>query len=192
MGTTQPIRSQEELSQFMNYYSNVKPNKRNYTLIVVGLHTALRISDVLHLKWNEVYNFALEKCKDHLNVLEHKTGKYNDIALCTCVKDALLDYFEEREPKPDEYIFTRETSRYTPLCRSQAYRIVRAAATETIQSDNISCHSLRKTFGYQAWKQGVQPVMLMEIFNHSSYENTKRYLGITQDEKDKIYLDIQL
>lgn len=192
MGTTQPIRDKKELSQFMDYYYTVKPNKRNYTLIVLGLHTALRISDVLHLKWEEVYNFDLKLCKKHLIVLEHKTGKYNDIALCKCVKDALLDYFEEREPKPDEYIFSKNTNRYKPLCRSQAYRIVRAAATETIQSESISCHSLRKTFGYQAWKQGVQPVMLMEIFNHSSYENTKRYLGITQDEKDKIYLDIQL
>jgi integrase len=56
----------------------------------------------------------------------------------------------------------------------------------------IGCHSLRKTFGYFAWKAGALPVMLMDIFNHSSFETTKRYLGITQDDMDEIYLSMAL
>ena len=46
MGTTQPIRDSRQLSQFINYYATTQPNQRNYTLIVIGLHTALRISDI--------------------------------------------------------------------------------------------------------------------------------------------------
>lgn len=51
MGTTQPIRDPRQLSQFINYYATTQPNQRNYTLIVIGLHTALRISDILTLQW---------------------------------------------------------------------------------------------------------------------------------------------
>lgn len=57
MGTTQPIRSKSELSAFRMYYRDIKPNMRNYCLIVMGLNTALRISDLLELKWTDVYNF---------------------------------------------------------------------------------------------------------------------------------------
>jgi hypothetical protein len=34
--------------------------------------------------------------------------------------------------------------------------------------------------------------MLMDIFNHSSFEITKRYLGITQDERDSVYLGLAI
>lgn len=58
--------------------------------------------------------------------------------------------------------------------------------------EHISCHSLRKTFGYHAWKQGTQPALLMSIFNHSTYHITKRYLGIDQDDKDEVFAKIRM
>ena len=52
--------------------------------------------------------------------------------------------------------------------------------------------ALRKTFGYHAWQQGTPPALLMNLYNHSSYQITKRYLGIGQDERDQVYLQINL
>ena len=46
MGTTQPIRDKDELKNFIAYYEVAHPNIRNYTMIILGLYTALRISDV--------------------------------------------------------------------------------------------------------------------------------------------------
>ena len=39
---------------------------------------------------------------------------------------------------------------------------------------------------------GILPLMLMDIFNHASFETTRRYLGITQDDKDRVCLTIAL
>lgn len=192
MGTTQPIRNTDELYAFRMYYKNEKPNTRNYTLIVLGLNTALRISDLLSLKWESVYHFQNHIFRDHVLVCEQKTKKKNNIFLNENAKEALEIYFNERKPKETDYLFTKKTCPNKPLNRSQAYRIVKAAAEKTIDDPCISCHSLRKTFGYHAWKQGTPPAMLMDLFNHSSYNVTERYLGIEQDERDEIYFNLNL
>ena len=192
MGTTLPIREKEEVRKFIAYYKEVRPNPRNHALIILGLHTALRISDVLSLRWENVYDFEQNCFKKHLFVTEKKTGKKTMIALNPQAETALKFYMDTRKPSPDDFIFTKNTNYQKPLNRSQAYRIICKAAQETLHMEHISCHSLRKTFGYHAWKQGTPPALLMDIYNHSSYMVTKRYLGIEQDEKDDLFLGIDI
>ena len=192
MGTTQPIRNKDELTAFRMYYKDIRPNSRNYCLIVMGLNTALRISDLLRLKWDNVYNFKHHEFRTHFLINEQKTGKNNYVTLNCNATDALKDYFNERNPNDHEFIFTKNTCRYQPISRTQAYRIVKTAAGRTVQDAHISCHSLRKTFGYHAWKNGTPPALLMDVYNHSSYEITQHYLGIEQDERDEIYLKLEL
>ncbi|MDR3348741.1 MAG: tyrosine-type recombinase/integrase, partial [Acidaminococcales bacterium] len=55
---------------------------------------------------------------------------------------------------------------------------------------NIAPHSLRKTFGYHAWRENAPLALLMNIYNHSSFATTQRYLGITQDDRDRLYLKL--
>ena len=192
MGTTQPIRDRQELQNFSTYYKDEKPNLRNYALVVLGLNTALRISDLLHLRWNDLYDFEKLCFRDHLLIKEQKTGKRNRIAINEKAREAMQMYFNERNPAEDEFIFSKRTNPYKPLSRSQAYRIVKDDANHTTSEEAVSCHSLRKTFGYFAWQEGVQPALLMDVFNHSSYAITKRYLGIEQDEKDLVYFNLNI
>ena len=74
MGTAQPIRNDEELEAFRNYYLEQKTNYRNYALICLGVNSALRISDILKLKWNDVYDSRKKCFKKHIIVTEKKTG----------------------------------------------------------------------------------------------------------------------
>lgn len=192
MGTTQPIRNEAELKEFTDYYQYKRPSARNYALIILSLNTALRISDLLTLKWEDVYDFEEKKVVDHLRIREHKTGKISIVALNTRIIEALQPYMKERKPVKMEYVFSKNTTHMEPLSRSQAYRIIRKAAEETLHLPNISCHSMRKTFGYHAWKQGTPPALLMDIYNHSSYAHTRRYLGIDQDDRDAVFLEVKL
>ena len=152
MGTTQPIRNRKELQKFSAYYQTVKPHPRNYALIILGLNTALRISDLLQLQWSDVYDFYAQRFREHLLILEQKTGKQNYIALNKNAKNALRWYMDACFPQESDYLFCKNTDRQHPINRSQAYRIVKEAAAQTTNSRMVSCHSMRKTFGYHAWK----------------------------------------
>ena len=154
MGTTQPIRDRQELQNFSTYYKDEKPNLRNNALVVLGLNTALRISDLLHLRWNDLYDFEKLCFRDHLLIKEQKTGKRNRIAINEKARVDMEMYFNERNPAEDEFIFSKRTNPYKPLSRSQAYRIVKDDANHTTSEEAVSCHSLRKTFGYFAWQEG--------------------------------------
>ena len=98
MGTTQPIRTKEELKKFTDYYKVNKNNPRNYALIVFGLHTALRISDILEITWKEVYDFEQQTFHKYLGLKEHKTGKYVNIALNPNIIEALSIWKEQISP----------------------------------------------------------------------------------------------
>lgn len=193
-GTTEPIKSREDVRRLKDFYRVTEPNPRNYALIAVGVNSALRISDMLALRWKHVYDFEKGEVKDHTELTEKKTGKKKTLALNNNARSALeMLYQKSRQPGKNSWVFQGDDRRGRhPLSRSQAFRIVTHAADQLSLGDHISCHSLRKTFGYHAWKMGVSPVLLMAIYNHSSYEVTKRYLGIEQDEKDEVYRTINL
>lgn len=186
MGTTQPIRNKKTLENFRNYYKKEENKPRNYALIVFGLNSALRISDILNLKWKDVCNSA--GYLEHIIVTEKKTGKKNVLALNRAMKEA-LDYYRKTIETIDSehYILSSQKVKDEPITRSQAFRIIQKAAQKCGMKEPVSCHSLRKTFGYYAWKNGTPPALLMSIYNHSSYEITKRYLGIEQLDKDEVY-----
>lgn len=191
MSTTQPIRDKELLQDFKNYYLYVEPHYRNYALIITGLNTALRINDLLHLTWDMLYNDS--QVKKHLTIRESKTGKYSRLLINSELQTLLKEYrIKYYTGSANPYLFCSNRKVSQPLSRYQAYRIIRHAAEQVGLNDHISCHSLRKTFGYQAWKQGTPPALLMSIYNHSSYQITRRYLCIEQDDKDAVFSNINL
>ena len=196
MNTAQPIRNREDLENFKRYYLEIHPNARNQLLVILGLNTALRISDLLNLQWKDIYLFEWEKYKDHICLVEQKTGKksciyVNQNIICALQAYRLALLQEKKELSPQDYLFSH-TNKNEPITRVQAFRIVKRAASYYQIPGVICCHSLRKTFGYQAWRQGVPPALLVNIYNHSSYEVTKRYLGIEQEDRDRIFQDIQI
>ena len=188
MAAADPIRDPKQLLQLAEYWLK-RGSYRNYALIVLGVYTALRISDLLLLKWDDVHDDKRGKFRSHIVLTERKTGKQKAVALNQKVITALRLLLTR---KRGEYIFAGNRKDEKPISRVQAWRIIRVAAEAVQAVGRIACHSLRKTFGYFAWKMGILPIMLMDIFNHSSFEITRLYLGITQDDRDTIYLNMAL
>ena len=99
-------------------------------------------------------------------------------------------------------VFKSRKGNNIPITRQQAYRILNSAAEDLgivernnkgiIVSGEIGTHTLRKTFGYHAYRNGVALELLMDIFNHSTPAMTLRYIGITERQKQEVYLQSNL
>ena len=94
MNTAQPIRSEQELKDFMNFYEQVQYHPRNQLLLTMGLNTALRISDLLSLQWKQVYDLENRSVREHLLLVEAKTGKASNIYLNEKITVQLQKYYQ--------------------------------------------------------------------------------------------------
>jgi len=189
MKTTQPIRKKQDIRKLAEYYLNLG-EIRNHVLIVMACYTALRISDLLRLKWDDVYDFKRHRVLSSISITEKKTKKSKIIAVNKKVVKALM-LFIPNNAQQGKFIFENSRTK-KPISRIQAYRLIRGAADALSFDFHVSCHSLRKSFGYRAYKSGKSLAVIMNIYNHSSIAVTMRYLGITQDEINKVYLNIEL
>ena len=78
------------------------------------------------------------------------------------------------------------------LKRQRAYRIINDAAKSVGIKDKIGTHTLRKTLGYHAYQSGKDITIIQKLFNHSTPRETLTYIGITQDDVDDVYLNLNL
>jgi len=187
MNLTQPIRNPKDVRKFLNYFKN-QGQTRNYVLATFGVHSALRISDILNLNTNDVYDFKNKTINENIIITEQKTKKTQELALNKTIISALKAYFPQAKPNTP-LILNPKTGK--SISRIQAHRIISNAAKQAGLTQKVSCHSLRKTFGYHAWKKGISPAVIMAVYNHSSMATTQTYLSIIQDDKNTAYLGLE-
>ena len=96
MSTTAPIKDEAQLEKFKNYYLTEKPVYRNYALIILGLNTAFRIGDLLTLRWEDAFCEEKNSCRDHISIIEQKTGKTRSVAVNDSVRQVLDILWKER------------------------------------------------------------------------------------------------
>ena len=190
MATTQPIRDIKHIQAIAEYFLR-RGEHRNYCLFSFGIYTALRVSDMLRLRWDDVYDFDRNRAKEHISVIEKKTNKSKVVAINGDLADVLAFCRKRANPRAGAFLFENARTK-RPISRVQAYRVIRAASEALALPQRVSCHSLRKTFGYHAMKAGASPAVLTALYNHSSFWVTLRYLGITQDEFDEVYRGLKL
>lgn len=192
MAEVSPIKSKKKLNDIKIYLRGQSP--RDYLLFMVGLSSALRISDILKLKMSDILNIN-GNIKERVIIHEKKTGKSKQFVITKNLKQAIKEYLDVTPNWDcDDYIFQSRVSGSThkPLSRIRAYTIIRDAARAVGIDTPIGTHTMRKTWGYHAHKQGAPLALIMQALNHSSIQQTLRYIGITQDDLDDIYSSLNL
>lgn len=183
MKTVQPIRDKKKIQAIKSILKD--KDKKYYVMFILGANTGLRVSDVLHLKVADVLN------KDHVSIIEKKTGKERRFLLNDKMQKELREYIKEADLKPSDYLIQSRKGENKPISRIQAYRVLNEAA-ESVGLGEIGTHTMRKTFGYWHYQQFHDVAILQEIFNHSAPSITLKYIGITNDMQDKTMEDFFL
>jgi len=160
-------------------------NERDLLLFTLGINTGLRISDLLGLRVKDVAGQSIK-------LKESKTGKQRIITLNDTTCKAVKTYLGNGKLKDNDFIFYSRKGVNQPISRVQAWTILNDAAKKARLDINIGTHTLRKTFGYWAYKQGIDITLLQQAFNHSAPSITLRYIGITQDDIKNIYINLNL
>jgi len=166
----EPLRTTQEISDFLNLARMGTHQERNTLLILIGLNTGLRMSDILGLKVGQVKN------NDIIVIIEKKTKKRR-LVLLTKLQSQINHFIINRADS--EYLFTGQDP-HRPLSVNAVYKLFQTIARKMHRQD-IGTHTLRKTFGYHYYQRTHDIATLMMIFNHSSEAITKRYIGLNQD-----------
>jgi integrase len=182
MNYVEPIRDREKIAQIKNLLRGQR-RYRDLLLFVVGINSALRISDLLQLKAGQLLD-ENGKIRRRFWIKEQKRGKRQEIAINQSIQETLIEYLNEYPhvvTNLDNFLFFNPKT-HQPIKRGQAWKFITRICTDVGLQGNYGTHSLRKTWGYHARMSGVDLALIMHKLNHESIAYTKRYLGITDDD----------
>jgi len=187
MEYVEPIRDKKQLENMKRYLK--EHNLRDWLLFILGINSGLRIGDLLKLTVEHV------KDKERITIREQKTGKSKDFPLSDSTKKAVCEYLKATGLTTGVLFPSRKTSGSKAtgaISRQQAYETINTAARAVGITDAIGTHTLRKTFGYWAYQAGVDITRIQKLLNHSAPSVTLAYIGITKDELDDVYINLNL
>ena len=191
MNTVEPIKDRMKILAIKRNLKE-ESNPRNYLLFTMGCNIALRISDLLSLKVKDVID-SKGDIKTYLFIKEKKTGRPAKIYLNNTVKEALIYYLNKSKGiDPDGYLFKSERSNKR-LDRVRAWGLIQKWTKEVgLEGERYGTHTLRKTWGYQARKQGLSIEQISEKLGHKSVTVTRRYIGISQEEINQVEKEVEI
>ncbi len=184
MEFVEALTNKKQINAMKKYLK--KHSERDFLLFVFGINTGLKISDILIARVVDV----IEKegiVKDFYQV----AGSCKEVYLNSKVKKAILHYVQSHQLSLEDYLFQSSKTK-KPITRQQAYRIIQQCAKAVGIEGKIGTNSLRKTFGFHAYKRGVAISLLQKHFNHSTPSETLRFLGISKSEKFRTEIDVDL
>jgi integrase len=203
--SAEPIKNIEDIDRICDYL--ISNNRyRDYMLFVIGVNFGLRVSDLRVLRFSNLINdnftfknsFPIFEQKTR-NTRKHKKNRY--ITINDAVIEAVTLYLENTpNVSLSDYMFRSESNRggasNQPLSRQSVDRILKEIASELDLNIRFSTHSLRKTFCYHqmlmSHNDNRKLLLLQKMLNHSSPAQTLDYIGITEEEIDEAYRNLNL
>ena len=201
----EPIKNMDDIYKISKYLISAGRYRDNM-LFIVGINFGLRVSDLRMLRFADVINDNFT-FKDNFPVFEKKTRntrkkkKNRYITVNTAVIEAITLYLKNTEDVSlSDYMFRSESNHggfdNQPLAPQSIDRILKGVARDLGLNMKVSTHTLRKTFCYHQMVMSNNDtrklLLLQKMLNHSSPAQTLDYIGITGEEIEEAYRNLNL
>ena len=201
----EPIKDMNDIIRISQYLIS-KERFRDNMLFIVGINFGLRVSDLRMLRFSNLINDDFT-FRDRFPILEKKTKNTRKrqrnryITINSAVIDAVTLYLENTPGvRLDDYMFksvsNNSSGKNAPMSKQGVDLILKGVARDLGLGNRMATHSLRKTFAYhQMVMSGNDPrklLLLQKMFGHSSAAQTLDYIGITGEEIDEAYRNLNL
>lgn len=185
MRTVEPIKQIDQIEEMKRILH--KRSTRDYCLFLIGINTGMRIHDLIHIRVDQLLNqqgeiYAYLQASSYLDP---------PIYFAESLRTIIHQVIEESGLKREDFLFKSRKSS-APITRQQAYRIIHYAAVEAGIDKSIGMHTLRKTFGYHAYINGIAISLIKKRLQHQSTTETRHYIGISTGNSATIKLNINL
>ncbi|GEL13928.1 hypothetical protein LCO01nite_14770 [Lapidilactobacillus concavus] len=182
-----PIKDSNVLNEVQDtLLHNFKAGRRNYTIFQVGKATLLRVSDVMRLKYSDVFDVKGE-VKQNAFIHDKKTGKANTLYLKPVRHDLKLyqEWLQEHQID-SEWLFPSTTKPERHITEKQFYKVMDKVGN-LLNINYLGTHTMRKTGAYRVYTQTNYNIgLVMKLLNHSSEAMTLAYLGLDQASRETI------
>lgn len=182
----------EEIHQVLK----VLPSQRERTLLVLGIKSAYRISELLSLRVSDVYQHGMIVDQIYVNrknlknkiegrsVVLHPEAKLELEKLIENLK-VDLDFNQET------FLFKSRKGNNKPISRVQAWRILKRAFADCKLTGRTGCHSMRKTFADRIYdKLGKDLFRTKLALGHRNINSTCSYLSFKEEEVNDAILSV--
>lgn len=155
----------------------IKPSEEIAIILTITGNCALRIGDCTKLKMK---SFIQEGEEYKYNIIEEKTGKKRTNIIPKEIYEMIKEYAERKGINKEDKIFNH-------TIRSIQYKLKNVAQYLGQEYKDISTHSFRKCAGMRMYRLSGNDIELTRKFlNHSSINTTQRYLGVNDEDINKI------
>jgi len=141
-------------------------------IVITALHTGMRKSEILNLRWNQV-DFERE-C---VVVVYAKNDEVREIPMSATLTDCLTHV---KVLSKGEYVFSRQEEEPPKSIRTAFENAVKRA-----ELGDFHFHDIRHAFASRLIMSGVDLLTVKELLGHKTITMTMRYSHLSQEHKKK-------
>lgn len=169
------------------------PNPRDRLLVVLGLNTGFRVSELLSLRWHQLWGegqplayveIARRNLKGGRSARRKKVLSRRlpiNATAAAAIREYAFAVSGSGCPDPEAWVFASRKRARGVITRRQAHTILARAAVRAGLKEKVAPHGLRRAFGIDAYEMSKDVLLVRDLLGHRSVLTTEAYLRRGED-----------